>query len=115
MKLSHPIGYFNNILVSSNSVHKHLQMLLDDKLNNKHHFKFVLNKVKNKIGLLRKFQQSFQIQIYKSLIQLRLNYGDIVCDQAFNESFYEKIKSIQYNTVIVATGEIRGRSSEKFF
>ena len=32
MKSSHPSVYFNNIPGSSTSVHKHLQMLLDDKL-----------------------------------------------------------------------------------
>ena len=53
-----PSVYINNISVSSTSVHKHLGMLLDDKLSYEHHLKFVLNKVKKTIGLLRKFQQS---------------------------------------------------------
>ena len=70
MKLSHPIGYFNNILVSSHSAHKYLRMLLNDKLNNKHNFKFLLDKVKKKIGLLRKFQKSFQRQFLISNIQI---------------------------------------------
>ena len=46
MKSSHTSVYFNNIPVSSTSVHKHLGMLLDDKLSYKHHLKSVLNKVK---------------------------------------------------------------------
>ena len=57
MKSSHPNVYFNNIPVSSTSVHKHLVMLLDDKLSYDHHLTFVLNKVKKTICLLRKFQQ----------------------------------------------------------
>ena len=57
MKSSHPSVYFNNIPVSSTSVHKHIRMLLDDKLSYKHHLKSALNKVKKTIGLLRKFQQ----------------------------------------------------------
>ena len=57
MKSSHPSVYFNNIPVSSTSVHKHLGMLLDDKLSYEHHLKSVLNKVKKTIGLLHKFQQ----------------------------------------------------------
>ena len=40
MKSSHPSVYFNNIPVSSTSVHKHLGMLLDDKLSYEHHLKF---------------------------------------------------------------------------
>ena len=58
MNASQPIVYFNNITVSSASSHKHLGTLLDDKLSYEHHVKFVLNKVKKTISLLRKFQQS---------------------------------------------------------
>ena len=80
----HPSVYFNGVPVSSTSVHKHLGMLLDDKLSYEHHLKFVLNKVEKTIGLLRKFQQSllreFLITINKSFIRSHLNYGDIVYD-----------------------------------
>ena len=82
MKSSHPSVYFNNIPVSSTSVHKHLGMLLNDKSSYKHHLKFVLNKVKKTIGLLRKFQQILPRQplvaTYKSFIHPGLDYGDIV-------------------------------------
>ena len=50
MKSSHPSVRFNNILVSSASVHKHLGMLLSDKLSYRHYLKFVFNKVKKIIG-----------------------------------------------------------------
>ena len=43
MKSSHPSMYFNNIKVSSTSGHKHLGMLLDDKLGYGHRVIFVLN------------------------------------------------------------------------
>ena len=56
MKSSHQGMYFSNNPVSSTSVHKHLGMLLDDKLSYEHHLKFVLNKVKKTIDLLCKFQ-----------------------------------------------------------
>ena len=79
MKSFHPNAYFNNISVSSTSVHKHLGMLLDDKLGYEHYLKFVLNKIKETIGLLRKFQQSpprhTLITIYKSFIRPHLDYG----------------------------------------
>ena len=57
-KSSHPIVYFNNIPLSSTSVHKHLGMLHEDKLSYEHHLKSVLNKVSKTIGLLRKSQQT---------------------------------------------------------
>ena len=86
--------YFNYIPVSSTSVHKHLGMLLDDKLSYEHYLKSVFNKVKKTIGLLRKFQQSLLKQslvtIYKSFIRPHLDYGHIVYDRAFNESFHKK-------------------------
>ena len=119
MKSSHPSVYFNNIPVHSISVHKHLEMLLDEKLSYEHHLKSVLNKVKKTIGLLRKFQQILPrqslITIYKSFIRPHLDYGDIVYDRAFNESFHKNLESIQYNAAIAITGAIRGTSSEKLF
>ena len=63
MKSSHASVYFN-IQVSSTLAHKHLGMLLDDKISYKHHLKFVLNNVKKKIGLFRRFQQSLPRQSY---------------------------------------------------
>ena len=80
--------YFNNIPVSSTSLYKHIGLLVDDKLSYKHHLKFVVNKVKKTINLLRKFQQNFRrqslITIYKLFIQSHLNY-----DRAFNEQFHK--------------------------
>ena len=111
--------YFNNIPVSSTSVHKHLGMLLDDKLSYEHQLKSVLNKVKKTIGLLRKFQQILPrqslITIYKYFIRPHLDYGDIVYDRAFSESFYKNIESVQDNAAMAITGAIRGTSSEKTF
>ena len=39
MKSSHPSVYFNNIPVSSTSVHNRLGMLLDDRIGYEHHLK----------------------------------------------------------------------------
>ena len=119
MQSSHPSVYFNNIPVSSTSVHEHLEMLFDDKLSYEHHLKFVLKKVKKTIGLLRKFQQSLPrqsiITICKSFIRPHLDYGNIVCDRVFNESFHKNLESIQNNATIAITGAIRCTSSEKLF
>ena len=117
MKSSHPSVCFNNTPVSSTSVQKHLGMLLDNKLRDKHNLKFVSTKVKKTIALLREFQQSLPrqslITTYKSFIPPHLNYGNIVYDQAFNESFHKDLECIQYNAAITITEAIRGTSSEK--
>ena len=118
MKSTHPSVYFNDIPINSTSVHKHLGMLLDDKSSYEHHLKFVLNKIKKTIGLLRKFQQILPrqslITIYKSFIRPHLDYGDIVYDRAVTESFHKNLESIQYNAAIAIIGAIRGTLLRKF-
>ena len=53
--------------------------------------------------------------IWWLFIRPHLDYGDIVYDQAFNESFHKNIESIQYNTVIAIIGGMRVTSSVKPF
>ena len=43
------------------------------------------------------------------------DYGDLIYDCAFNESFRQRFESIQYNAAIAITGAIRGTSLEKLF
>ena len=50
---------------------------------------------------------------YKAFIRPHLDYGDILYDQAFNNSFHAKMESIQYNACLAITGAIRGTSREK--
>ena len=67
--------------------------------------------------LLHKFQQilprSTLLAIYKTFIRSRLDYADIIYDQAYNSAFYDKLESIQYNACLAMTGAIRGTSAEK--
>ena len=90
-------------------------MILDSNLSYEHHVKSILNKVNKKIGLLRKFQlilpRHSLITIYETFIRPHLDYGDVIYDRVFNESFHQRLESIQYNVVIA----IRGTSSEKLF
>ena len=44
-----------------------------------------------------------------------VDYGDLIYDYAFNESFRQRFESIQYNAAIAITGAIRGTSLEKLF
>ena len=94
-------------------------MLLDTKLDFQEHLKSILNKVNKAIGLLRKLHNTLPrlslLTIYKSFIRPHLDYGDIIYDQAYNVSFYQKLESIQYNSALVITGAIRGTSAEKIY
>ena len=57
------------------------------------------------IGLLRKSQQVLPrpslISIYKAFMRPYLDYRDVIFDQAFNGSFYQRLESIQYNATLM--------------
>ena len=55
------------------------------------------------------------VTIYKAFIRPHLDYGDVLYDQAFNNSFHAKMESIQYNACLAITGAIRGTSREKIY
>ena len=44
-----------------------------------------------------------------------LDYGDIIYDEAYNETFHQKLESIQYNACLALPGAIRGSSREKLY
>ena len=55
------------------------------------------------------------LSIYKSFIRPHLDYADVIYDQPHNETFYNKIESVQYNAALSITGAIRGTSREKLY
>ena len=50
---------------------------------------------------------------YKCFVETHLDYGDIIYDQASDNSFHQKIESLQCNAALANTGAIRGTSREK--
>ena len=52
---------------------------------------------------------------YETFIRKRLNYADIIYDQAYNSAFLDKLESIQYNACLAITGTTRGTSTEKIY
>ena len=68
---------------------------------------------------MRKLQptlsKKYRVTIYQSFIGPRLDYGDVVSDQASNESCHQSLESLQYSAAIAITGTIRRVSSEKVF
>ena len=44
-----------------------------------------------------------------------IDYGDIIYDQPNNDSFCEKLESIQYKAALAITGAIQGTSRERIF
>ena len=96
-KATHSSLLFNNNNVSQVNSQKHLGVILDAKLTFEEHLKNVFNKTNKTIGLLRKLSNLLQALaiIYKAFVRPHLDYGDVLYDQAFNNSFHAKIKSIQ--------------------
>ena len=53
------------------------------------------------------------VTIYKAFVRPHMDYGDILYDQAFNNSFHDRRESIQ--ACLAITGAIRGTSREKLY
>ena len=86
---------FNNNNVPETNSQKHQDVVLDNRLSFEDHFKIILNKINETIGLLRKrhniLPRSALLTIYKRFIRPHLDYGDIIYDQAYNASFHQKL------------------------
>ena len=115
----HPPLLFSNNNASQVNSQTHLGVILDVKLTFEEHLKNVFNKTNKTIGLLKKLSNLLPRQalvtIYKAFIRPHLDYGDVLYDQAFNNSFHAKMESIQYNACLAITEAIRGTSREKIY
>ena len=115
----HPDLSFNQLPVERVVSHKHLGLILDEKLNFNSHLKMITDKATKGISVLRKLRhyipRNSLITTYKSFIRSHLEYGDIVFDQPNNASFSEKLESIQYNAALAITGAVRGSSKVKLY
>ena len=48
------------------------------------------------------------LTIYKSFLRPHFDYRAVIYDRAFNESFQNKLESVQCNAALAITGAIRG-------
>ena len=91
-KISHPPLNFSNTSVQQVQFQKHLGVYLDGKLDFREHLQNIFKKINKTISLLRKLQNNLPrvslITIYKSFVRQHLDYGDILYDQTFNNSFH---------------------------
>ena len=55
------------------------------------------------------------VTIYKAFLRPLIDYGDIIYDQPQNESFCEKLESVQYKAALAITGAIQGSSRERLY
>ena len=118
-KVHHPPLLFNNSTIQQIASQKHLGIHLDEELTFKHHINEKINKANKSTGIIRKLNnilpRSALLTIYRSFIRPHHDYGDVIYDQAENESFSSKIESVQYNASLAITGAIKGTSQEKLY
>ena len=118
-KASPPVLMFNNNHVIQTPYLKHPGSILDERLNFDEHLRYIANKVNTSIGLIWELLKCLPIRslvtIHKSFIKTHLDYGDVIFDQAYNNSFHETLESPQYNTSLATTGAIMGTSKEKLY
>ena len=112
--------WFSTILLCLKLAHKYTQEL--PKLTFEEHLLHVFKKQNRTAGLqsvLLKLQSVLPritlITIYKAFLRPHLDYGHILYYQAFNNSFHDRLESVQYNTCLAITGAIRGTSREELY
>ena len=78
---------------------KHLDIFLDARLTFDEHLKVITTKVNKTIGLLQKMQKTLRravlMTMFKALVRAHLEYGDIIYDKAYKETFHLKLESNQ--------------------
>ena len=55
------------------------------------------------------------LTIYKVFLRPLVDYGDISYGQPQNESFCNKLESVQYKAALAITGAIQGTSRDKLY
>ena len=86
---------------------------LDEKLNFIHHYKEKISKGNKGIGVIKKLNtlpRKALLTLYKSFVRPNLDYGDIIYDQPNNNSFCNKLETVQYNATLAITESIQGTS-----
>ena len=93
--------------------------ILDTSLTFDEHIKAITSKVSSTIGLLQKLNnrlpRSSLVTIYKSFPRPYWDYGDVIFDKAYNNSFVQSLESLQYKVSLAIAGAIKGFSTEKFY
>ena len=116
---SHLSVAFNNNVTKKYPHHKHLEIVLDSKLDSEFHVDQKSKKCNKLIGLIRRLSvtvpRNALLTIYKSFIRPHLGYGDILYDKPENENSQNKFKKVQYSACLAITGTIQGTSRQKIY
>ena len=116
---NHPQLLFNDSPVATLTMHKHLGLILDEKLTFVHHVNEKISKAYKGISLIKRLYNVLPrkslLCIYRSFVRPHLDYADVIYDRPHNDSFCDKIETVQYNAALAITGVIRGTSRERLY
>ena len=116
---SHPSVPFNNNGIKKYPHHKHLDIVLDSKLDFKFHVDQKIKNCNKLIGLIRRLSVNVPMKalltIYKPFIRPHLDYDDILYDKPENENFQNKLEKVQYRACLPITGAMQGTSRQKLY
>ena len=48
-------------------------------------------------------------------MRTHLDYGDVIFDKAYNNSFQQRLESLQYKASLAITGAIKGSSTDRLY
>ena len=78
------------------------------------HLKVITTKANKTIGLLSKLQKILPrpvlMTIYKAFERPHLDCGDVIYDEVYNQTFHQKLESVQYSACLALSGATRGSS-----
>ena len=117
--VNHPVLFFNDSPIVSSSVHKHLGLVLDEKLTFDHHINEKIAKAYKGVALIKRLYtilpRKSLLCIYTSFVRPHLDYADVIYDRPHNDRFCEKIESVQYNAALAITGTFKGTSRDRLY
>ena len=91
--------------------------MLDEKLNFTQHVDSAILKMNKGISVIKKIRDSLPrkslLTIYKVFLRPFIDYGDSIYDQPQNDSFCDKIESMQHKVALAIIGATQGTSHDK--
>ena len=118
-KVVHTPIFVNSKSVQQVSSQKHLSLIVDTSLTFDEHIRAITSKVSKYISLLWKLNNrlpgSSLITICKSFVRPHLDYDDVIIDKAYNNSFQERLESLQYKALLAIAGAIKGFSTDRLY
>ena len=117
-KSNHPPLYFDGQPIEEVDNHKHLGIILNNKLNWKDHVSNIVKSVSKLLDVMHKLHKDLDRKsletIYQSFVRPKLEYACIIWDDCFDQDT-ESLEKCQLRAARIVTGAKRGTSHEKLY